>query len=95
MTEFTKDEHGSIIDPPVLPEYEARLNSAHLAGDDDAIQRIQAEYHDAREKEVNARADRARESEQRERDERRQQDEDDRARQERQDAANRDDNGQS
>lgn len=43
-----KDDEGNLIDPPVIPEYEQRLQAAHLAGSDDDIADIQAEYNKAR-----------------------------------------------
>jgi hypothetical protein len=50
---YEKDKDGSIVDPPVISDYEKRLQAAHDEADDSEIQRIQEEYVKARQEKVN------------------------------------------
>lgn len=54
-----RDGEGNLIDPPVIPEYEARLAAAHAAADQELIGDITDEYHQARETLARADHDRA------------------------------------
>lgn len=49
---FKTDEKGGIIDPPTIPEWEAKLNAAAAKGNADDIEDIQQAYHAAREEEA-------------------------------------------
>lgn len=51
-TEFQRNENGDVINPPVIPEFEQRLNAAQATGDQVQINAIQDEYHKAREDEI-------------------------------------------
>ena len=55
-----RDDQGNLIDPPVLPEYEQRINLAAASGDTLLLADVQKEYNDARVKEARAQADRER-----------------------------------
>lgn len=45
---YTRNDDGQVIDPPVLPDFEARLAAAHNAADQDAINALQEDYDKAR-----------------------------------------------
>lgn len=58
MSEFIRDDEGNLVNPPTLPEFEQRITAAQNAADQDELERVQAEYHDAREQYVKDREDR-------------------------------------
>lgn len=43
-----RDDRGSLINPPVIPEYERRLTEAANAADQGLIAHVQGEYDEAR-----------------------------------------------
>jgi hypothetical protein len=43
------EETGELIDPPVIPEFEARIHAAQMRADEDAILDAQEDYAAARE----------------------------------------------
>lgn len=48
-TEFIRDEDGNVLNPPVIPEHEAKIHAAASSGSDEAVQAAQADYDKARE----------------------------------------------
>jgi hypothetical protein len=42
-------DNGGLIDPPVIPEYERRINAAANAADADELEAVHREYDEARE----------------------------------------------
>lgn len=55
------DQDGSLIDPPVLPEWEQRMAAAQASADPDRIADTQEQYDDARREYVQRAQRRARE----------------------------------
>lgn len=46
---WDRDDDGNIIDPPTLPDHEAKLQAASVSADNEAIAQAQEDYDKARE----------------------------------------------
>lgn len=63
MSDFTKDDSGNVIDPPVLAEHEQAIAVAAASGDNDAIQYAQEAYDVARQEVVDRKDQKAQDEE--------------------------------
>lgn len=62
-SEFTKDDSGNVIDPPVIADQEQKIQVASASGDADAIQIAQDAYDVARQEVIDRKDGRARDEE--------------------------------